>query len=145
MRLLPTVFGSDYANLKSTCTYLRPTEDHKTVNMLGLSSVDDLLPQMLVLPSIDIREVLAEWMVQYDLREWTYLRSLLFTATLLVQLEFVNTGMKLWYKLGGRTKVTPVRGKVGNVALRFEGELASGMGSTLRRDSGDVEDVVVAQ
>mmetsp|Transcript_4779 Transcript_4779/g.9584 ORF Transcript_4779/g.9584 Transcript_4779/m.9584 type:complete len:302 (-) Transcript_4779:93-998(-) len=79
--------------------------------MLDLSSVDALLPHTLNLPAIDVREVLAGWMANYDLREWSYLRSLFFTATLLVQLEFVNTGMKLWYKMGGRTKVTPVRGK----------------------------------
>ena len=31
---------------------------------------------------------------------------------LLVQLELVNTAMKVFYKWGGKTKVVPVRGKV---------------------------------
>ena len=60
----------------------------------------------------DPRDVLSSLTMAYNLREWTYLRTLSFVAVLLVQLELVNTAMKVFYKWGGKTKVVPVRGKV---------------------------------
>ena len=60
----------------------------------------------------DPRDVLYSLMSGYRIKEWTYLRTLSFIAVLLVQLELVNTAMKLYYKRGGKTKVVPVRGKV---------------------------------
>ncbi|GMH63696.1 hypothetical protein TrRE_jg1008 [Triparma retinervis] len=59
----------------------------------------------------DPRDVLSSLTMAYNLREWTYLRTLSFVAVLLVQLELVNTAMKVFYKWGGKTKVVPVRGK----------------------------------
>lgn len=61
---------------------------------------------------IDIRSTLSSLMSNYDITTWSYIRSLCFVAALLVQLEMVNTAMKVYYKFGERTKAVPVRGKV---------------------------------